>query len=54
VKPANRQEDARPSITLDIYGHLIPGVQREAADKLPEMITLAALELEEESEVSRK
>ena len=29
-----------PSITLDIYGHLIPGIQEEAAQMIDELITL--------------
>ena len=30
---------AKPSITLDIYGHLIPGIQEEAAQLMDELIT---------------
>ena len=30
---------AKPSITLDIYGHLIPGMQEEAAQLIDELIT---------------
>jgi hypothetical protein len=30
---------AKPSITLDIYGHLIPGMQEEAALLIDELIT---------------
>jgi integrase len=29
----------KPSITLDIYGHLIPGIQEEAAQLMDELIT---------------
>ena len=30
---------SRPSITLDVYGHLIPSVQAEVAEKMDELIT---------------
>jgi integrase len=30
---------AKPSITLDVYGHLIPSIQIEAAQKIDELIT---------------
>jgi hypothetical protein len=30
---------AKPSITLDIYGHLIPGMQEEATRLMDELIT---------------
>jgi integrase len=30
---------SRPSITLDMYGHLIPSVQAEVAKKMDELIT---------------
>jgi integrase len=29
---------AKPSITLDVYGHLIPSMQIEAAQKIDELI----------------
>ena len=29
----------KPSITLDVYGHLIPSMQAEAAQKIDELIT---------------
>jgi integrase len=36
---SRRLGHARPSITLDIYGHLIPGMQEEAALMIDELIT---------------
>jgi integrase len=36
---SRRLGHARPSITLDIYGHMIPGMQEEAAQMIDELIT---------------
>jgi integrase len=36
---SRRLGHAKPSITLDIYGHLMPGMQAEAAQKIDELIT---------------
>jgi integrase len=36
---SRRLGHAKPSITLDIYGHLIPGMQAEAAQMIDELIT---------------
>jgi integrase len=36
---SRRLGHARASITLDIYGHLIPSMQSEAAEKIDELIT---------------
>ena len=36
---SRRLGHAKPSITLDIYGHLIPSMQAEAAQKIDELIT---------------
>jgi integrase len=36
---SRRLGHARPSITLDVYGHLIPSLQAEAAQKIDELIT---------------
>ena len=30
---------SKPSITLDVYGHLIPGTQLEAAEKIDDLVT---------------
>ena len=36
---SRRLGHAKPSITLDVYGHLIPSLQAEAAQKIDELIT---------------
>jgi integrase len=36
---SRRLGHAKPSITLDIYGHLIPGMQAEAAEMIDELVT---------------
>ena len=36
---SRRLGHARPSITLDVYGHLIPSKQQEAAEKMDELIS---------------
>ena len=36
---SRRLGHARPSITLDIYGHLIPSMQSEAAELMDELVT---------------
>jgi len=36
---ARRLGHSKPSTTMDIYGHLIPDMQTEAAEKLDELIT---------------
>ena len=36
---SRRLGHAKPSITLDVYGHLIPSMQAEAAQKIDELIT---------------
>ena len=35
---------AKPSITLDVYGHLLPSMQIKAAEKIDELITPVLLE----------
>lgn len=37
---SKRLGHAKPSITLDVYGHLIPSIQEEAADVLDRLITV--------------
>ncbi|NQU29430.1 MAG: site-specific integrase, partial [Anaerolineae bacterium] len=36
---SKRLGHAQPSITLDVYGHLIPGVQEKVASIMDEIIT---------------
>ena len=36
---SRRLGHSRPSITMDIYGHLIPGIQSQAAELIDEIIT---------------
>jgi len=36
---SRRLGHAKPSITLDVYGHLIPSMQIEAAMKMDELVT---------------
>jgi integrase len=36
---SKRLGHAKPSITLDLYGHLLPTLQAEVAERLDELIT---------------
>jgi integrase len=40
---SRRLGHAKPSITLDVYGHLFPGIQAEAAQKIDDLITPVVL-----------
>jgi len=42
---SRRLGHARPSITLDIYGHFIPSMQAEIAEKIDEIILPVAVQL---------
>ena len=42
---SRRLGHARPSITLDIYGHLIPGKQEEAAELMDNLLTPIEIQL---------
>jgi len=44
---SRRLGHARPSITLDIYGHLIPQKQKEVASLMDELLTPIQIEIEE-------
>jgi len=44
-KLSRRLGHARPSITLDVYGHLIPSKQRIVADLIDELLTPISIEL---------
>jgi len=41
---SKRLGHAKPSITLDIYGHLIPSMQKQVAQTMDEVITSIELE----------
>jgi integrase len=41
---SRRLGHARPSITLDVYGHLIPSKQQEAVEKMDELLTPISVE----------
>jgi integrase len=43
---SRRLGHARASITLDVYGHLIPSLQAEAAEKIDELVTPVAVEFD--------
>jgi integrase len=43
---SRRLGHARASITLDVYGHLIPTMQTEAAEKIDELVTPVAVEFD--------
>lgn len=42
---SRRLGHARASITLDVYGHLIPTMQSEVAEKIDELVTPVPVEL---------
>jgi hypothetical protein len=42
---SRRLGNARPSITLDVYGHLIPSKQREVAALMDELLTPISIDL---------
>lgn len=43
---------AKPSTTLDIYGHLIPGLETDSAEKLDQIVNPIAAELQQIGSVS--
>lgn len=44
---------SRPSTTMDIYGHLIPGMQDEAAKMMDEITTLNTVDMSQKEEVKK-
>ena len=42
---SRRLGHAKPSITLDVYGHLIPSMQTEVAQKIDDLITPVAISM---------
>lgn len=45
IAVSRRVGHSRPSITLDIYGHLIPGMQGEVAEGIDDLVLPTAVEL---------
>ncbi|MDX9865925.1 MAG: site-specific integrase, partial [Anaerolineaceae bacterium] len=43
---SRRLGHAQPSITLDVYGHLIPGKQQEAASLMDDLLTPIQIEIQ--------
>ena len=39
IRIARQLGHSKPSITLDVYGHLIPGLENDAAERLDEFVT---------------
>jgi hypothetical protein len=46
ASPWTRLKPSGASITLDVYGHLIPSLQAEAAEKIDELVTPVAVEFD--------
>lgn len=46
---SRRLGHAKPSITLDVYGHLIPSMQNEAAELIDELIMPIPVQLDQQS-----
>ncbi|MCK4793966.1 MAG: hypothetical protein KAV87_60125 [Desulfobacteraceae bacterium] len=44
---------SRSSTTLDIYGHLVPGMQDEAAKMMDEITTLNTVDISQKEEVKK-
>ena len=42
---SRRLGHAKPSITLDVYGHLIPSMQTDIAQKIDDLITPVAISM---------
>jgi integrase len=42
---SRRLGHAQPSITLDVYGHLIPSKQQKAAEKMGELLSPISVEI---------
>ena len=47
---SRRLGHAKASITLDVYGHLIPSMQAEAAELIDALITPIAVQLDQNSQ----
>jgi len=49
---SRRLGHAKTSITLDVYGHFLPGMQNEAAALMDELVTPIASQLQQRSHPS--
>jgi integrase len=47
---SRRLGHARASITLDVYGHLIPSMQSEVAEMIDDLVMPIAVQLDEKVE----
>jgi len=44
---SRRLGHSNPSVTLDIYGHYLPGIQKEAASMMDELVTPIAIKCQQ-------
>ncbi len=49
---SKRLGHSKPSITLDVYGHLIPGKQQEAAELMDELLTPIQFDMAPQSKIA--
>ena len=47
IEVSRRLGHSRASITLDVYGHLIPGMQSEVADLIDELVLPVAIQIDQ-------
>ena len=47
IEVSRRLGHSRASITLDVYGHLIPGMQSEVADLIDELVMPVAIQIDQ-------
>ena len=52
IVASRRPGHARTSITLDVYGHLLPSMQAEAAELIDGLVTPAEVKLDRPAFVS--
>jgi integrase len=45
IEVSRRLGHSRASITLDVYGHLIPGMQSEVAELIDELVMPVAIQI---------
>ena len=51
---SRRLGHSKPSVTLDIYGHYLPGMQKEAAAMIDELVTLITAKWQQPGESPRR